>query len=40
MIMYRNVLCITCIALINYDYLLHIRVDHVKPKTKIQAVQV
>jgi hypothetical protein len=38
--MHHNALCTSCIALINCDHLLHIRVDHVEPKTEIQAVQV
>jgi hypothetical protein len=34
MIMHHISLCISCIALYNYGHLLHIRVDHVEPKTE------
>jgi hypothetical protein len=40
MIMHHIALCTPCIALCNYDHLLHIRVDHVEPKTENQAEQV
>jgi hypothetical protein len=38
--MHYIALCISCIALVNCGHLLHMRVDHVKPKTEIQAEQV
>jgi hypothetical protein len=40
MIMHRIALCTPCIALYNYDHLLHIQVDHVESKTENQAEQV
>jgi hypothetical protein len=40
LIMHHIVLCTSCIAVFNYDHLLHIRVDHVEPKTEDQAKQV
>jgi hypothetical protein len=38
--MHHIALCTPCIALFNCDHLLHIRVDHVEPKTKNQTEQV
>ncbi len=38
--MHHITLCIRCITLVNCDHLLHIRVDHVEPKTEIQEEQV
>jgi hypothetical protein len=38
--MHRIVLCTPCITLFNCDHLLHIRVDHVEPKTENQVKQV
>jgi hypothetical protein len=40
LIMHHIALCTQCIALFNYDNLLHIRVDHVEPKSEFQAKQV
>jgi hypothetical protein len=40
LIMHHIVLCTPCIALFNCGHLLHIRVDHVEPKTENQAEQV
>jgi hypothetical protein len=39
-IMHHIALCTPCIALFNYDHLLHIRVDHMEPKMKNRAEQV
>jgi hypothetical protein len=33
-------LCTPCTTIVNCGHLMHIRVDHAKPKTKIQAEQV
>jgi hypothetical protein len=35
--MHHIALCTPCIALFNCGHLLHIRVDHVEPKSKIQG---
>jgi hypothetical protein len=35
--MHHNSLCTACIALVNYGYLLHMRVDQVEPESKFQA---
>jgi hypothetical protein len=40
MIMHHNSLCTPCIALVNCGRLLHMRVDHVEPKSEFQAEQV
>jgi hypothetical protein len=40
MIMHHTILCTPCIALFNCGHLLHIRVDHVEPKTDNEAEQV
>jgi hypothetical protein len=40
LIVHHITLCTSCIALFNCGHLLHIRVDHVTPKTKNQAEQV
>jgi hypothetical protein len=40
LIIQHNALCTPCIALFNCGHLLHIRVDHVEPKTENQAEQV
>jgi hypothetical protein len=40
LIMHHMTLCSPCIALFNYGYLLHIRVDHAEPKSEFQAEQV
>jgi hypothetical protein len=40
LVMHHIVLCTPCIALFNCGHLLHIRVDHVEPKTENQAEQV
>jgi hypothetical protein len=40
MIMHHIARGTPCIALFNCGHLLHIRVDHVEPKTKNQAEQV
>jgi hypothetical protein len=40
MIIHHNTLCTPCITLFNCGHLLHIRVDHVEPKTEDQAEQV
>jgi hypothetical protein len=40
LIMDHIVLYTPCIALFNYGHLLHIRRDHVKPRTEDQAEQV
>jgi hypothetical protein len=40
MIMHHIALCTPCNALRNYGHLLHIRVDHVEPKTENQVEQV
>jgi hypothetical protein len=40
LIMHHIALCISSIALFNYDHLLHIRVDHVEPESELQAKQV
>jgi hypothetical protein len=37
--MHHIALCTPCIALVNCGHLLHMRVDHVKPKSKFQAEQ-
>jgi hypothetical protein len=37
---YHIALCIPCSALVNYDHLLHMRVDHMKLKSEFQAEQV
>jgi hypothetical protein len=37
--MHHLALCTPCIALVNYGHLLHMRVDHAKPKSKVQAEQ-
>jgi hypothetical protein len=39
-IMYHIALCTQCIALVNYDHLLHIRIYHVEPEVEIQKEQV
>jgi hypothetical protein len=39
-IMHHIALCTPFIALVNAGHLLHMRVDHAEPKSKIQAVQV
>jgi hypothetical protein len=39
-IMHHTTLCTPCIALFNYGHLLHIRVDHVEPKTDNEEKQV
>jgi hypothetical protein len=39
-IMHHIALCTPCIAYFAVAHLLHIRVDHVEPKTKNQAEQV
>jgi hypothetical protein len=38
--MHHIALCTPCITHFNCDHLLHIRVDHVEPKTKNQVEQV
>jgi hypothetical protein len=38
--MYYIALFIPYIAIVNCDHLMHIRVDHAEPKTKIQVEQV
>jgi hypothetical protein len=38
--MHHIALCTPYIAHFNYDHLLHIRVDHVEPKTENQAEQI
>jgi hypothetical protein len=40
MIIHHNTLCTPCITLFNCVHLLHIRVDHVEPKTEDQTEQV
>jgi hypothetical protein len=40
MIMHHIELCTPCIILFDCDHLLHIRVDHVEPKTEDQSEQV
>jgi hypothetical protein len=38
--MHHIAICTPYIALVNGGHLLHMRVDHVEPKSEIQAVQV
>jgi hypothetical protein len=40
MIMHHIALCTLCIALVNGDHLLHMRVDHAEPKAEVQKEQV
>jgi hypothetical protein len=40
MIMHHIVLCTSCIGLLNYGHLLHIRVDHTESESEFQAKQV
>jgi hypothetical protein len=40
MFMYYIVHCTSCIALVNYGHLLHMRVDHVKPESEFEVEQV
>jgi hypothetical protein len=37
--MHHIALCTPCITLFNCGHLLHMRVDHAKPKSEIQEVQ-
>jgi hypothetical protein len=38
--MHHITLCTSCIVLVYGGHLLYMRVDHVEPKSEIQAVQV
>jgi hypothetical protein len=38
--MHHITFCTPCITIFNYDHLLHMRVDHVEPKSGIQMGQV
>jgi hypothetical protein len=40
MFMHPIALCIPCITLFNCDHLLHIKANHVEPKTEIEAEQI
>jgi hypothetical protein len=40
MLMHHIALCTPCIALFNCGHLLHMRVDHVEPKSEIQVERV
>jgi hypothetical protein len=40
MIMHHITLCTLCIALVNGDHLLHMRVDHAEPEAEVQKEQV
>jgi hypothetical protein len=40
LIMHHIALCTLCIALFDCGHLLHIRVDHVEPRTEDQVEQV
>jgi hypothetical protein len=39
MVMHHIALCSPCIALVNCCHLLHMRVDHIEPKSEFQAKQ-
>jgi hypothetical protein len=39
-IMHHIALCTPCIAIVNCGHLMHIREDHMEPKTEIQVEQV
>jgi hypothetical protein len=40
LILHHIIVCTPCIVVFNCGHLLHIRVDHVEPKTENQAEQV
>jgi hypothetical protein len=40
MFMHHIALCTPCISLVNCGHLLHMCVDHVEPKSEVQAEQV